>query len=253
MTSLPPLDLHAHVNVDIDPLDLRALHSVVFAVTRSLEEAERAVCRSDDATVWGVGAHPSLCSAVNDFSPQVFSRLVKRTAFVGELGLDAKSRVPMVRQRDTLREALAVLAEQPRITSVHSYGACEHVLDEVEAAGVQGIVLHWWLGDEDATRRAIDLGCWFSVNPSQAENAERLRLLPVDRVLPETDHPFGDRRVRESRPGCTEAVEERISVVLSHPRDQLREKMWSNLQALVSATSTYSLLPRAVRARLATI
>ena len=51
----PPLDLHAHVDAGIDAAELTALRAIVFAVTRSLDEAEQALKRSDRTTIWGVG------------------------------------------------------------------------------------------------------------------------------------------------------------------------------------------------------
>ena len=89
--------------------ELDDLRSVIFAVTRSLQEAQQAVRRSDGTTVWGVGCHPGVARAQKEFSPDHFADIVESTAFVGEVGLDGKSRVPMTKQRDTFRAALEVL------------------------------------------------------------------------------------------------------------------------------------------------
>lgn len=47
MKRLPPIDLHAHIEADIASSDLSELGSLVFAATRSLDEAEQALGRSD--------------------------------------------------------------------------------------------------------------------------------------------------------------------------------------------------------------
>lgn len=54
-------------------------------------------------------------------------------------------------------------------------------------------ILHWWLGSPEETEAAVEAGAYFSVNASQARSWESLRLVPLDRLLLETDHPFGDR------------------------------------------------------------
>ena len=66
MRTLPPLDLHAHIDPTIAPNDLDDLRAVVFAVTRSLDEAQQALERTDSTTVWGVGCHPGLVASQKD-------------------------------------------------------------------------------------------------------------------------------------------------------------------------------------------
>ena len=64
---LPPLDLHAHVDVGVGARDLEGLGAVVFAATRSLDESAAALTRSDAVTVWGIGCHPGVPAAVDRF------------------------------------------------------------------------------------------------------------------------------------------------------------------------------------------
>ena len=66
--------------------ELIALGAIVFAVTRSLDEAEQALGRSDETTVWGVGCHPRLVGVQKAFDPGRFRALAERTAYVGEIG-----------------------------------------------------------------------------------------------------------------------------------------------------------------------
>jgi TatD DNase family protein len=149
---LPPLDLHAHV----DPLtaedDLRSLGAVIFAATRSLAEAREALQRQDDMVIWGVGSHPGLARSHSSFTPDVFRSLIELTAFISEFGLDGGSKVAMERQQQTLRSALDVLIEQPRITSLHSYRATDVLVDELARRPFPGVILHWWLGSVTATK-----------------------------------------------------------------------------------------------------
>ena len=196
MRDLPALDLHAHVDAGIEPRELRALGAIVFAVTRSLDEAEQALRRSDETTIWGVGCHPGLVGVQKAFDPGRFRVLAERTPYVGEVGLDGTSRVPMEAQRRTLRRVLEVLQRRPRIASLHSYRATSEVLGLIERFAQPGVILHWWLGTERETWRAVELGCYFSVNRSSVRRRDLLARMPLERVLPETDHPFGEQRSR---------------------------------------------------------
>jgi TatD DNase family protein len=139
----------------------------------------------------------------------------------------------------------------PRITSVHTFGATETVLNCLTARPIQDAVLHWWLGSGEQTRRAVELGCHFSVN---AAMLKLLSLLPLDRVLTETDHPFGDRSGgRGRRPGNMESVEQAIARLHGIDSEEVRQVTWQNLARLVRVAKCGSLLPRAVRVTLAAL
>ena len=246
----PPLDLHAHIDTSIDPRELSLL-GVVFAATRSLNEAALATQRDDEHTIWGVGCHPGLASAQTAFDPERFAELVSSTAFVSEVGLDGKSRVPLTTQQATLTAILGLLAEHPRVTSLHSYQANDHVLQALERNPIEGCILHWWLGDERQTHRALELGCFFSFNESSIRRADLLDLIPLDRLLTETDHPFGDRRGgRTARPGLVAPVEKALARWHRVSAVAIRATMWANLARLVGQTGCARLLPRMVRRQL---
>lgn len=57
-------------------------------------------------------------------------------------------------------------------------------------------VLHWFTGSASETRRALDLGCYFSVNEMMLASASGQRVVqvvPIERLLTETDGPFVQR------------------------------------------------------------
>ena len=204
--------------------------------------------------VWGVGCHPGLIKAQQGFNAFRFEQLLSQTVFAvfaGELGLDGKSRVPIARQMETLSEALQVLRRTPRLTSLHSYGATGQLLELLTPNPPTGIILHWWLGDAQQTQRAVDLGCFFSMNVSSVRRKEILARIPPDRLLTETDHPFGDRRSRPRRPGFVADVERAIGQEFRMNHQEVRRLMWSNLRTLISDTACSSLLPRTIRVTLA--
>ena len=65
-------------------------------------------------------------------------------------------------------------------------------------------VLHWFTGSGPDVRRAIDLGCYFSVN-EQMLKAPRgrslLEAVPLARLLTETDAPFQSENDGARAPG----------------------------------------------------
>jgi TatD DNase family protein len=250
-SALPPLDLHAHIDAGISADELRSLGAVVFAATRSLAEARTALKRHDNLIVWGVGSHPGVMRSQTTFDPAAFRALLGQTAFVSEFGLDGGANVPLERQMQTLRGALDVLADEPRITSLHSYRATDQILDALGAEPVPGIVLHWWLGSQAATERAVDLGCYFSLNAAMFRRPSVLRRIPQERLLTETDHPYGDRVGPEPRrPGNVLAVEYAFARMYGLEPGAVRRLMWRNLDRLVRETKCGHLLNRRIRSYL---
>lgn len=250
---LPPLDLHAHIETTINARDLTALEAVTFAVTRSPKEWSAAIKRRDDSTVWGIGCHPGVAEAVRSFSADTFAEHLSDSAFVGEVGLDGRSKVPTADQRRVFDEVLLALQSAPRVVSVHSVAATSEVVAALRARPVAGAVLHWWRGNAEETRAAIDMGCFFSLNGAEARRPRVLSLLPRDRVLTETDFPHSERSDRAAdRPGRTNTIEHALEEQWNEDRWGVRLQLWRNLRALLHATGTMSRMPRAVKAALLT-
>jgi TatD DNase family protein len=231
-----PVDAHAHIDVEIAPQELSALNALVFAVTRSLDEAEPCLRRSDAMTVWGVGCHPALPEAVDAFDRGRFAAILPRAAFVGEVGLDRRSRVPMERQREVLGQILDQVREIPRAVSLHSTGASSAVLDILEQHPIRFPILHWWRGNPSETKRALELGVLFSLNGHEAKSPKVLPLIPIDRVITETDFPHSQRYDRAAdRPSAVSTIESGLAQHYRLSVDEVRQRIWKTLTPLVDA------------------
>lgn len=249
---LPPLDLHAHISAKTGAADLERLGAVVFAATRSLDEYESVRGRRDQVTIWGVGCHPGVVQAQQGFDIGRFASLLASTAFVSEIGVDRRSKVPLEEQERVFASILSTLQGTPRIASIHSSGAPGRVLDALERTPIRGAVLHWWRGDEAQTRRAVELGCWFSINAAGVKYPADVALIQLERIITETDHPSGDRTSAAPRqPGAVDDVEKALAEVYKIDARAVRGKVWTNLVGLVDETDVVGLLPAAVQRMIA--
>jgi TatD DNase family protein len=252
MTRLPALDLHAHIDVNIDATELVTLPGIVFAACRTLAESRTALQRRDPRVIWGAGCHPGLARNHTGFDPAQFEELVARTPYVSEIGLDSSGKGGLARQTATFDAILDVLQRSPRLASIHSAGAHDEVLDALTRRPIRGAILHWWTGSADQSRRAVDLGCYFSLNANAMRRRSIVENLPLERVLPETDHPFGDRGAPQPRmPGGTASVEDALGRLHGSTAVQVRLIVWRNLSRLVGETGCSALLSRAVISQLA--
>ncbi len=252
MRFLQQLDVHAHINPSIPSDELRQLDATIFGMTRSLDEAEEVLRRNDSNVLWGVGCHPGLAKVQKGFDAQKFSRTIDKTALVGEIGLDGKSRVALDLQLKNLVSILSTLQQKPRIVSMHSSSATEKLIQALKENPSKGIILHWWLGDRNLTQRALSLGCYFSLNNSSLRYTELIKDIPINRILTETDHPFGDRWApAPQRPGSVSDVEAGLARLHGLEIGEVRRQVWTNFGSLVKETNTYQLLPQSIRAALA--
>jgi len=93
-----------------------------------------------------------------------------------------------------------------KILTVHSLRSAKAVLDLVEThlpPATGKVVLHWFTGTKSEARRALDLGCYFSINAAMLRNEKGRDLvaaLPADRLLTETDAPFTKINNRPTSP-----------------------------------------------------
>jgi TatD DNase family protein len=232
----PAVDAHAHINPEIDSRELVALRALVLAVTRSLDEAETALRRTDAMTLWGVGCHPAVPASIGSFDRAQFAELVRGAAFVGEVGLDRRSPVPIEQQRRVLEAIFDVVSEMPRPVSLHATGATGAILDVLERHPIALPILHWWRGNASETRRAIELGALFSLNGHEALSPKVMQLIPLNRVLTETDFPFSQRYDRAAdRPAAVATIETALTGHHNVTLEELRQRIWTTLVPLIDA------------------
>ncbi|WP_046866821.1 Qat anti-phage system TatD family nuclease QatD [Microvirga massiliensis] len=240
------IDFHCHLDLYPKPANLIAevakRGTYVLAVTttpKAFDGNLRFVGANSRIRV-AVGLHPEL---VKDRHHEVslLCATLSRTRYVGEVGLDGspEHRSTLDLQREVLRGILAACKSQGgRIISLHSRMAARQVLEELEAAGAVGTpVLHWFSGSQSELRLAIDLDCWFSVGPAMlaSVNGRRLAsLMPRDRILPETDGPFGELDGHPLNPWDSERVLPILSGLWQVPEQVIAQTLKANLRRLVS-------------------
>lgn len=245
---LPPLDAHAHVAPNVPAADLTSLRAAVFAVTPSLSEWQQAAGRTDELTAWGLGCHPAITGEVEGFSPSAFSKALDSAALVGEVGLDARRGAAIATQREIFSQVLEMLTERPRLVSIHSVGASSQVLDALERYPQSGAILHWWRGSTSETDRALEIGCFFSLNAAEARRPKVIDLIPPERVLTETDFPHTQRHdPAADHPGVVETVERALGRAWALDEWGVRRRIWANLAALLERTESTPRMPLGIR------
>lgn len=240
--NLPALDCHAHLAPDVTAPQLRQLGDThVFAVTRSLAEAQVTTSRRPDHSLtWGLGVHPGSAQARRQFNEADFARLLPDFALVGEVGIDGTAG-DLPSQISLLQTVLNMCVDQPVLISVHSTKATEQLVDIVADQPHPGLILHWFLGTREHQHAAAQAGAYFSVNNAMPDAI--LATLPQDRVLPETDFVRPGRRGRQ--PGDTALVLGRLGQLWGISAAAAHQQCWANLRRIATSSGAIDRLPEA--------
>lgn len=210
------IDSHCHLAgpefaEDLDAVIERAkaaglIHAFVVLAAEDEEELKQAgevEARWPDVR-FTIGVHPHKAAAFSSDPPaaarKVDAEIEARplTRGIGEIGLDYHYDFsPRDVQQAVFREQIRLARRRKLPIVIHTREAEEdtfRILQE-ESAGECGGVFHCFTGDREMARRALDAGFHISLAgivtfPRALELHEVAKIIPLDRLLVETDSPF---------------------------------------------------------------
>lgn len=188
-----------------------------------------------------IGLHPQLV-AQRAGEIDLWESYLPESRYVGEVGLDAGPRFykSLDLQKSVFTHVLRCCAKAGnKVITVHSIRSAKAVLDHIEEwlpAGSAKVVLHWFTGSKSEAARAIEMGCYFSINAAMLDNerhAGMMGAIPLDRMLTETDGPFTKTRDQPSKPADVAVAVEGIGRFLNKPPDLIAKTVRQNLKRLL--------------------
>jgi TatD DNase family protein len=209
------IDFHCHLDLYPNPAEAFAAAARSGVYTLTVTTTPRAwpqnlvFSKGAEDVHPALGLHPQvIAERFNELS--IWDDYFVQARFIGEVGLDASPKC--FRSLDLQKKAFEHIlkrcaSEGDRVLSVHSLRAVKAVLDSIEAhlpASKGRVVLHWFTGSVSESRRAVALGCYFSVNAEMLKSERGRALvsaLPEERILTETDGPFTTLGGRPASPG----------------------------------------------------
>lgn len=185
-----------------------------------------------------LGFHPQL--AHERFAElEMFDQILPMAKYIGEIGLDGgpaykkHKDVQLTVFRHILRSAQKASG---RIMSIHSRASAEAVLSELAKFTDAGVpIMHWFSGSITELKAAIKLGCWFSVGPAMLTSKrgqELAAFIPRNRILPETDGPFGVVGKMSLNPWDASLVPSAMARIWSISEADASHRLIENLQSL---------------------
>ena len=161
----------------------------------------RAIAEAHPDIWFTVGTHPHEAKEDPDLAADRLVALAghPRAVGIGETGLDCHyDHSPRETQAKVFRAHIAAARASGLPLVVHAREADEAMADILEAefaAGAFRLVMHCYTSGEALLRRTAAIGAWFSVSGIATFRAaedvrERVRAMPADRILVETDCPY---------------------------------------------------------------
>jgi TatD DNase family protein len=193
-------------------------------------EAALALARDEPEIVVAVGIHPhDVVSATDASYDQLRCMCASQVVVaIGETGLDFHyNHSPPDVQRAHFRRAVRLAQEVGRPLVIHSRAAFADtlmILREEEASKVGGVI-HCFTGGTDEAHAFLDLGFYIGLSGVVTfKNAEDLRaaarMIPMDRMLIETDGPYlapVPHRGRRNEPSYVRRVAEAVAAARGLP------------------------------------
>lgn len=192
------LDLYPNHQKLLEECQTKGVATLAVTTTPKAWEKNIEMAKTYDLIRVALGLHPQLVAQrANELD--LFESLLPSARFIGEVGLDAGRRFyySFNQQQDVFKNILQMCASyQNKILSIHSAYSSKKVLDALETYFFPNrgkVVLHWFSGTTKDLQRAVEMGCYFSVNQEMLMNKKIKSILseiPLKRLLTETDGPF---------------------------------------------------------------
>ena len=261
------VDTHCHLNKEYYPdglskvfenalkCDVRRLLFASADLASTREAVALAEKHEGMPEIWALaGVHPHEASSVSGGIPKELEELAgsKKVSAVGEIGLDFYyDNSPRDIQREVFRSQICLAKKLNKPVVIHVRDAADRssgdansetlaILSE-ESAETVGGVIHCFSGDAQNAMDALDLGfCISFAGPVTYPKNKALReiamdIVPIDRILCETDSPYlapQQLRGRTNEPCYVRAVYEMISMLKGMPLEDFAAAVKENGERL---------------------
>ena len=197
-------DTHCHLDLmprmkDIIEESLKEeLGIIAVTTTPKAYKKEIEYCKDNPNIKVALGLHPQLVKDRYDELSIVISNIYN-AKYIGEVGLDFNNHYYSSKEKQIkmFSEIIKICSELGnKLISIHSVKSAEYVLrilEEFKTTSNNHCVLHWFTGSKNQIMKAIELGCYFSVNKKMLNTKggrDLIKMIPKNKLVVETDAPF---------------------------------------------------------------
>lgn len=249
------VDTHAHLdsnrfNRDREEVMKRAWEAgleYIINIGADIKSSQHSVQMSKKyAKIYAtVGIHPHDADKLNEKTEKVLRELVQeeKVVAIGEIGLDYHyDNSPRDVQRNALRRQLTLAREVNLPVVIHNRESDQDMLKILKEEGIDepGGIFHCFSSGLEMAREVLDMGLYLAFGGVITfKNASELRrvveMVPLDRILLETDSPYltpEPHRGRRNEPAYVRFVAEKIGKIKKLSLDRVAEITTENARAV---------------------
>jgi TatD DNase family protein len=237
------LDLYPDFEKVIDECEKQRINTLSVTTTPKAWPRNNQLLKSKKFIRAALGLHPQLVAARAD-EIDLWDKYLDQTRYIGEVGLDAGA--AYYNSFGLQQEIFAHILQScnkagNKILTIHSVRSAPKVLEMVSrylTSAKCKIILHWFSGGLANAKTAIEFGSYFSLNSEMLrnpKNVELIKVIPIERVLTETDGPFVAIDDKAARPRDVEKTLIGLSTILKYSAQELRDIIFKNMEAMERA------------------
>ena len=192
------LDLMPNMQMVAEQALKRDINILTMTTTPKAYKKEIAILKNYTNIRVALGLHPQLIKE-RYAEVELVEQYIEKANYIGEIGLDFGKQYYSSKQKqiDVFDKIIKWSSELGnKVISIHSVKADRFVVDMIEKSGCYKnniCILHWFSGTSKQLQRAIEMGCYFSVNYKMLDSDNGRKLLskiPPNRIVLEPDAPF---------------------------------------------------------------
>lgn len=240
------VDAHAHIDWYTDALNealgqIERYRIVTMAVAMDVPAylKTKEIAKSCRYIIPTFGIHPWEAAHYTERLHELDDYL-RETPVIGEAGLDfryVKDEKLYPGQLQVFEYQCAWAQRQSKSMNLHTRGAESEVLELLRRYRIVSPIVHWYGGPPDLIEAYLAEGCYFTVgvdvlNPRIEHSIAEI--LPLDRILLETDNPDGYRwQAKEiGMPDLLLTILQKVAAIKQMSVTELEDKLWQNWQEL---------------------
>lgn len=131
-----------------------------------------------------------------------------------------------------------MINHRDKVLTIHSRRAEIEVISLISKYPHNKKILHWYSGNLDEAEKAVELNCYFSFNHkmlSSKNGKNLLAIIPKERVLLETDFPFGYSNETNFSNEFFEKLVDKIAELKSCTREDMSNRIEQNQTSLLES------------------
>jgi len=179
----------------INVMDILKLKACCVSMDYDTSISTLNLSKKSDNILPFIGVHPEMAQKNTSLVLEMIETKNKEIAGIGEIGLDKTyitNQDEWTVQKKVFSDQLSLAEKFNKPVSIHSRKTLDEIFEIIPSFKIKGILLHWFDGNKNQLKHAMDSGFFISYGPVLIYANDKQTLLSksnIEQILVETDGP----------------------------------------------------------------